>query len=123
MTASAALEVEPAELLVEPGALLGVVVAAERDGALPDALDRREQLGAGLFGDHLAEQRAEQPDLGRERVARTGRPDPERLGGDRRRDARCLGCRHPRPAPGPFRAQAATGPQPSATATFPRLVW
>ena len=31
--------------------------------------------------------RPEQPDLDRERVAGAGRPDPERLGGDRRRDA------------------------------------
>ena len=55
---------------------------------LPDALDEREQLRPGLLGDDLAEQRPEQPDLDRERVARAGRPDPERLGGDRRRDAR-----------------------------------
>ena len=45
------------------------------------------RLGAGLLGDDLAEQRPEQPDLDCEWVAGTGGPDPERLGGDRRRDA------------------------------------
>ena len=80
-------QVEAAELLVEALALDRIVVAAERDRPLPDPLDEREQLGAGLLGDDLAEQRPEQPDLDGERVARAGRPDPERLGGDRRRDA------------------------------------
>ena len=81
-------EVEPAELLVEPGTFLRVVVAPERDRPFPDALDRGEQLRSRLLGDHLAEEGTEQPDLGRERVARPGRPDAERLGGDRGRLAR-----------------------------------
>ena len=88
MTASADAEVEAAQLLVEARALDRIVVAAQRDRPSPDPLDEREQLGAGLLRDDLAEQRAEQPDLDRERVAGAGRPDPERLRGDRRRDAR-----------------------------------
>ena len=77
-------QVEPAELLVEALALDRVVGAPERDRPLPDALDEREQLGSGLLVDDLAEQRPEQADLDRERVAGAGRADPERLGGDGR---------------------------------------
>ncbi len=40
-----------------------IVVAAQRDRSPPDPLDQREQLGAGLLRDHLAEQRAEEADL------------------------------------------------------------
>ena len=104
MTASARAEVEAAQLLVEALALDRIVVAAERDRPLPDPLHEREQLRAGLLGDDLAEQRPEQPDLDRERVARTGRPDPERLGGDRRRDAAAVrDRRHATHRTGPFR--------------------
>ncbi len=88
MTASAASRSSPRELLVETGALDRVVVAPERDRTLSDALDGGEQLGTGLLGDHLAEQRAEKPDLGGEGISRAGRPDAERLGGDRGRHAR-----------------------------------
>ena len=93
-------EVEAAELLVEALALDRIVRPAERDRPLPDPLDEREELGAGLLRDDLAEQRPEQPDLDRERVAGAGRPDPEGLGSDRRRDA----------APWPRHATHRTGP-------------
>ena len=119
MTASAASRSSAAQLLVEPRALERVVVAAEGDRPLPDPLDEREQLRPGLLRDDLAEQRAEQPDLDRERVARTGRPDPERLGataGGRRR-ANALTRAHR----GSDRSASESRhrPQPSAAATFP----
>ncbi len=123
MTASAAPRSSPPQLLVETLALDRIVGAAERDRPLPDALDEREQLGPGLLVDDLAEQRPEQADLDRERVAGAGRPDPERLGGDGRRDGgrpRRLHAGHPR---GPFRVRAATGSQPSRPQPFSRLVW
>ena len=56
-------EVEVGEVLVEAAPLLGIVVLAQRDRASADALDELEQLRAGLLGDHLAEQRAQEPDL------------------------------------------------------------
>ena len=58
----------------------------------PDRLDPHEERLAGLLGDHLAEERAEELDLAGERIAGTGRPDPGRLGQDRRI--------RPRPGPG-----------------------
>ena len=107
-------QVEPAELLVETLALDRVVGAPERDRPLPDSLDEREQLGSGLLVDDLAEQRPEQADLDRERVAGAGRPDPERLGGDGRRDGgrpRRLHAGHPSgTVPGPIRHRTATIP-------------
>ena len=106
MTASAAPRSSAAQLLVEPGALDRVVVAAQGDRPPPDPLDEREQLRPGLLRDDLAEQRAEQPDLDRQRVARAGRPDPERLGGDRGRRRRNLAR-----ARGP--ARGSTVPRPS----------
>ncbi len=57
------VEVEGAQLVVQPGALERVVVAAQRDRPAADALDQGEQLRPGLLRDHLPEQRAEQPDL------------------------------------------------------------
>ena len=105
-------QVEPAELLVETLALDRIVGAPERDRPLPDALDEREQLGSGLLVDDLAEQRPEQADLDRERVAGTGRADPERLGGDGRRDggASATPSRGPSEGtvPGPIRHRIAT---------------
>ena len=77
-------EIERPQVLVEPRPLGRIVVAAQGDRPAPDALDGGEQLGSGLLRDDLAEQRAEQPDLDRERVAGAGRADPERFGGDRR---------------------------------------
>ena len=78
--------------------------------------------GPGLLRDDLAEQGAEQPDLDRERVAGAGRPDPERFGRDRRRRP---GAHEPLIAAavdGPYRAQAASGSQPSGPQPFSRLV-
>ena len=115
-------QAEPAELLVETLALDRIVGAPKRDRPLPDALDEREQLGSGLLVDDLAEQRPEQADLDRQRVASAGRPDPEWLGGDGRRDGgrpRRLHAGHPR---GPFRVRSATGSQPSRPQPFSRLV-
>ena len=109
MTASAAPRSSPPQLLVETLALDRIVGAPERDRPLPDALDEREQLGSGLLGDDLAEQRPEQPDLDRERVARAGRADPERLGGDGRRD----GAPSATPSRGPSeRDRSASEPPP-----------
>ncbi len=119
MTASAAPRSSARELLVEPGTFERIVVAPEGDRPVADPLDGREQLGTGLLRDDLAEQRAEQPDLGRQRVAGAGRPDPERLGGDRRRGLGGLsvGSRGPRSGsvPAPIVHPAAT----FVTATFP----
>ena len=93
-------EVERPQLLVEPGPLERVVVAAEGDRPPPDPLDEREQLRPGLLRDDLAEQGAEQPDLHRQRVAGARRPDPERLRGDRGRTPR-NGSGGPRGSPVP----------------------
>ena len=87
-------EVEGAQLVIESGALERVVVAAQRDRPAPDPLDGGEQVRACLLRDDLAEQGAQQPDLGRERVAGAGRPDPERLGGDRGRGPSAARPRH-----------------------------
>ena len=109
-----AAEVERPQLVVETRPFGRVVVAPEGDRPASDALDGLEQLGPGLLGDDLAEQRAEQPDLAGERVARPGGPDPERLRGDRSGDAR----RAPTPHDG---ASEGTVPGPSRhrVATFP----
>ena len=110
------VEVERAQLLVEPGSLERVVVAAEGDRPLPDPLDQREQLRPGLLRDDLAEERPEQPDLDRERVARTRGPDPERLRGDRgRRRGTSSGGARGSPVPRPSRDPLAT----FRTATIP----
>ena len=63
----------------------------------------REQLGTGLLRDDLAEQRAEQPDLVRQRVARAAQPGPRRLGRDGRKPGR------PRAGRGPSRSGSAVG--------------
>ena len=47
-----------------------------------DALDEVEQLLALLLDDDLAQQRAEELDLARQRVARAGGADAARLGAD-----------------------------------------
>ena len=118
-------EVEGAQLVVESGALERVVVAAQRDRPAPDPLDRGEQLGARLLRDDLAEQGAQQPDLGRQRVAGPGRPDPERFGRDRGRGPSAARPRHAlmRPAhaaPGaPAPADRSARPSHHRTATFP----
>jgi hypothetical protein len=60
------------------------IAAPEGDRAPPDALDQREQLGAGLLGDHLPQERAEEPDLVREGVAGVTESGALRLGGNGR---------------------------------------
>ena len=102
-------EVQVAQVVVEPRPFVRVVVAAEGDGPPADPLDEGEQLGPGLLRDDLAEERTEQADLHGQRVAGAGRADAGRLGGDRRRR---LPPGHGRTRAGPFRAPAATGPQP-----------
>ena len=64
------------------------VVAAGRDHPAADPLHQDEQLRAALLGDHLPEERAEQPDLAAERVASAREPGARRLGGDRREPGR-----------------------------------
>ena len=113
------VEIERAQLLVEPGALERVVVAAEGDRPLPDPFDQREQVRPGLLRDDLAEQGPEQPDLDRQRVARTRGPDPERLRGDRGRRRRTAQAGH---GARPFRVRVATRSQPSGPQPFRRLV-
>ncbi len=115
-------KVEASELLVETLALDRIVVAAQGDRPLPDPLHEREQLGAGLFVDDLAEQRPEEAHLDRERVASTGRPDPERFGRHGRRGGRRSSCLHETHRKGPFRVPSATGPQPCRPQPFSRLV-
>ena len=70
-----AVEVQRRDLRAEPLALrvglehqLGVA-APEGDRAAADALHELEQVGPGLLRDHLAEERAEQPDLAGQLVA------------------------------------------------------
>ena len=53
------------------------------DGPEPGGLDELEHLPPGLLDDDLAEQRAEQPDLAGEHVARARRPDAPGLGARR----------------------------------------
>ncbi len=70
------------------GSLAGFVVrgeraAADRDEPRAEALDEREQLGARLLGDDLAEQRAEEADLAGERVAGAADARTRGLGGYR----------------------------------------
>ena len=61
---------------------LGRLVARlpEGDGAQPGSLDKVEQVGAALLGDDLAQQGAQQLDLTRERVTRSGRRDVDAAG-------------------------------------------
>ena len=62
--------------------IIGAVRATQRDGRQADALDEVEQLLALLLHDDLAQERAQQLDLARQRVARAGGPDAARLGSD-----------------------------------------
>jgi hypothetical protein len=112
-------QVEPVELRLEPGALHGVIGAPQGDGPPADALDQLEDLDASLLGDDLAEQGAEQADLGGERVARPGRADAGRFGPG---GLRAASRPHGASCCAPFRNPATTRPQPSAAATFPTLV-
>ncbi len=74
------VEVQGGELVGELLALERIIRTAERDHPLAHPLDELEQLGAGLLGDDLAQQRPEQADLGSERVAGAGRTDARWLG-------------------------------------------
>ncbi len=60
------------------------VAAAERDRAAPDAFHEREQVRSSLLGDDLAQERSEEPDLVRQRVAGMAQPGALRLRGDGR---------------------------------------
>ncbi len=60
--------------------LLGVLFAADGDRCPPHRFDQVESALALLLDDHLAEQRAEQLDLTRQRIARAGRADASWLG-------------------------------------------
>ena len=126
MTASTAPRSSPSSSASTPAAERRIVAVAEVDGRAPEPLDEVEDLLAGLLRDDLAEERAEEPDLERERVARAGRADARRLGALRGR-ARG-GAVPPRSAlhrasrAGRFRNLARTRPQPFAAATFPTLV-
>ena len=119
MTRLGGVEIERAQLLVEPSPFERVVVAAEGDRPLPDPFDQREQVRPGLLRDDLAEQGPEQPDLDRQWVARTRRPDPERLRGDRGRRRGTAQAGH---RTRPFRVRVATRSQPSGPQPFRRLV-
>jgi hypothetical protein len=60
-----------------------LVAAAKADRRPADAFDEVQQVATGLLGDHLAQERAQEPDLGRERVADVAGPDRRRLATDR----------------------------------------
>ena len=79
------------------------VAAPQRDRPPPDALDRGEQLGSGLLRDDLPQQRAEEPHLVRQRVARATQPGPRRLGRGGRKPG------PPRAGRGPSRSGSAVG--------------
>jgi hypothetical protein len=74
--------VKAGELGGEGLAVGRVVLVPKADRGLADALDEVEQVPTGLLGDDLAEQRTEQPNLERQRVARPGGADRLRLGAD-----------------------------------------
>jgi hypothetical protein len=75
-------QVEPSEVAVEARPLERIVIAAQRDRPSTDSLDESEELRAGLFRDHLAEQRTQESNLDSQRIAGPGGPDPARLGRD-----------------------------------------
>ena len=107
-----------------------VVAAPEADRRSADALDEVEELAAGLLGDDLAEQRAEQADLERQRVARPAGADSSRAPRGRptfgRRPAGGREVTPPLPtlARSTHRSAAARGasPQPSRLASLRTLV-
>ncbi len=77
-------QVKGIELGLEALPQLGVVGPAQGDRGAPQPLDELVGRLAGLFGDDLAEERAEEPDLDGQRIAGTGRPDAARFGTPRR---------------------------------------
>ena len=119
--------VQPVELGLDASPELRVVAAPEVDGRTPESLDEVEDLLAGLLRDDLAEERAEEPDLERQGVARAGRSDARRLRASRARSrfppARC---RHDAASEGRsagrVRNLARTRPQPFSAATVLTLV-
>ena len=98
---------ERGELSVERGPDGGVSVTAKRDGPLAHSLHQLQRRRALLLREHLAQQRAEQPDLARKRVARPRAPQRARL--------RAHG-RVPRAGPRRGRTPGSAHPGPGATA-------
>ncbi len=78
-------DVQPVELGLDASPELRVVAVPQVDGGAPESLDEFEDLVAGLLRDDLAEERAEEPDLERQGVARAGRSDARRLRASRAR--------------------------------------
>ncbi len=113
-------EVEIVQVPIEPFPLAWIVVGAQGDRPPTNPLDQREELRTSLLRDDLAEEGAQQADLGGERVSCARRADPGRFRLDRDRSLRPG---HARTRAEPFRAPAITAPQPFWTATFRRLVW
>ena len=118
MTASTAPTSSPSSSASTRARSVRVVAAPEVDGRTSESLDQVEDLLAGLLRDDLAEERAEEPDLERQGVARAGRSDARRLRASRRAVPVSV-----RPVPsrrGPGGAFGWPRPQPSedATATF-----
>ena len=98
------VEVERADLVGQPCPLGvgrgddGRVAPTKGDRAPPDSLHELEQLGTGLLGDDLAQQRPEQADLARQRVAGTAEARARRLrrdGGEPRARRRSRGPARP----------------------------
>ena len=70
------------ELVREAQSLVRVLRSTDRDRLPADALDEVEEVGAGLLGDDLAEEGAEELDLPPERVPGARRPDAAGLRAD-----------------------------------------
>ena len=79
-----AAQVEPIEIGRQPRALGWVLRPAQGDRPAPDPLDELQELDPLLFHDDLTEQRAQQPDLARQRIACARRPDAARFAADGR---------------------------------------
>jgi hypothetical protein len=110
--------VERLQLRDEPGAKPRIVAAAEPDRRPADALDEVEEVAAGLLGDDLAEQRAEEADLRRERIADAAGADRRRLGADGLVRRTASGAHRA----SPFRSRRAPVPQSFGPESAPRLV-
>ena len=77
-----ASQVEPIEIGRQACTLGRVVRPAQRDRPAPDPFDKLQELDPLLFHDDLTEQRTQQPDLARQRIACTRRPDAARFSAD-----------------------------------------
>ena len=122
-----AVRLEAGELRDELAAERRVVATAEPDRRSPNALDEIEEIATRLLGDHLPEERAEQPDLQAERVAGTPGADRRRLAanglvGSAGPDAVAHAAANGLALSRPFRSAAGRVPQPSDVATARRLV-